>query len=207
MEHFKKTRVIRLNGYSWSIIVAFLCATFAMHYHASNSFFKDSFLALPLIIVAVYWCQQSKYSITQPEYNLKNTDVFHRDCFLISFSFLLSCLISLIFAYNNSDAKGWWIFIIYFITLYGLFFSLIFSLIALLIKNHKIYTITYSFIIIIFISFAKYSPLHISLPFLSRIDIFFLITGLLLIIHCLLAIGYKVIRLFFNAKRSNNSQG
>ena len=110
-----------------------------MQYHTASISFKDIFQTLPLIIIAVYWCEKSAHSIKQPEYNLKNTALFNRDLFILSFGFLLGCLVSLLFAYNNSDAKGWWALIIYFITLYGLLFSVVFSVIALLIKNHKTY--------------------------------------------------------------------
>lgn len=196
MGQSKKIQLRQLNGYSWSIIVAFICATFAMQYHTANISLKDFFQALPLIVIAVYWCEKSRYSIKQPELNLKNAELFKRDFFILSFSFLLACLISLIFSYDNSDAKGWWVLIIYFITLYGLFFSLVFSIIALLIKNHKIYTMIFSFLIIALVSFGGFFPHDISLPLIGSIDTFFVATGSLLIIHCLFAISYKVVRLF-----------
>ena len=196
MDLSKKFQLRQLNGYSWSIIVAFICATFAMQYHTVNIYLMDFFQALPLIIIAVYWGEKSKYSIKQPELNLKNAELFNRDFFILSFSFLLACLISLIFAYDNSDAKGWWVLIIYFITLYGLFFSLVFSVIALLIKNHKIYTMIFSFSIIALVSFGGFFPQDISLPLIGSIDTFFIVTGSLLIIHCLFVIGYKVVQLF-----------
>jgi hypothetical protein len=113
---------------------------------------------------------------------------------------LLACLISLIFSYDNSDAKGWWVLIIYFTTLYGLFFSLIFSVIALLIENHKIYTMIFSSLIIALISLGSFFPHYTPLLLLGNTDTFFVITGSLLIVHCLFAIGYKVARLFFNAR-------
>lgn len=196
MGQSKKFQLWQLNGYSWSIIVAFICATFAMQYHTANIYLKDFFQALPLIVIAVYWSEKSRYSIKQPELNLKNAELFNRDFFILSLSFLLACLISLTFSYDNSDAKGWWVLIIYFITIYGLFFSLIFSAIALLIENHKIYTMIFSFLIIVLVSFGFFFPHDISLPLIGSINTLFVVTGSLLIIHCLFAIGYKVVRLF-----------
>lgn len=187
----KKFQLRQLNGYSWSILVAFICATFSMQYH-SSTFLEAFFQSLPLIILAIYWCEKSAYYIKQPESNLERRELFNRDFFIIGFSFLLGCLISLIFAYNNTDAKGWWSLIISFITLYGLFFSLIFSIIALLIKNHKIYTMTFSFLILLLVSFGSFFPHYLPLPFLRSVETFYIITGLILIIHCLVAIGCKV---------------
>ena len=134
----KKPQLKRLNKYSWSIIIAFIGATFAMQYHTTDISLMSFFQTLPLIVIVVYWSEKFAHYIKQPEGCLKKIEVFNRDLFILSFSFLLACLISLLFAYNNSDAKGWWPFIIYFITLYGLFYSFIFSIIALLIKNHKL---------------------------------------------------------------------
>jgi hypothetical protein len=104
-----------------------------------------------------------------------------------------------VFAYNNADAKGWWTLTIYFITLYGLFFASIFSVIALLIKNHKIYTMIFSFLIILLVSFGGFLPHYIPLPLLGSIDTFFVVTCALLIDHCLFAIGCSVAGLFFKA--------
>ena len=116
--------------------------------------------------------------------------------FILSFSFLLGCLLSLIFSYNNSDVKGWWTLIIYLITLYGLLFSMLFSAIALLIKNHKKYTIVFALLIIILVSIGDFFPQYIFIPLLGNIDSFYVITCLLLIIHLLVAVNYKIIRLF-----------
>ena len=200
----KKTQRNRLNGYSWSILVAFICATFAMGYHTAGISFEGFFQALPLIILMVYWCEKSARYIKQPECNLKKVELFNRDLFILSFSFFLACLLSLVFAYNNSDAKGWWTLIIYFITLYGLFFAIIFSAIALLIKNHKIYTMIFSFLIILLVSFGSFLPHYISLPSLGSVDTFFVATCVLLIVHCLFAVSCKVAGLFFKA--SSNLQ-
>ena len=204
MGQSKKFQRNRLNGYSWSILVAFICATFAMVYHTAGISFEGFFQVLPLIILMIYWCEKSAHYIKQPESNLKKRELFNRDFFIIGFSFLLGCLISLIFAYNNSDAKGWWTLIIYFITLYGLFFATIFSAIALLIKNHKIYTMTVSFLTLLLVSFGSFFPRYLPIPFLRSVEVFYVITGLLLIIHCLVAIGCKVTGFFFNARAGRN---
>ena len=97
----KKIQLRRLNGYSWSVIVAFICATFAMQYHTVVVSFDDFFLTLLLIVMMVYWCEKSIHYIKQPECNLKKIELFYRDLCILTFSFFLACLISLVFAYNN----------------------------------------------------------------------------------------------------------
>lgn len=131
----KKNKLNNLNGYSWSILIAFICALFAMHYHTANISFAGIFQTLPLIIIAVYYAEKLAPLISQSEHSLKKSRLFTRDVFILSFSFLFACLLSLIFSYNNSDARGWWPLIIYFITFYGLLFSLFFSALALLMKR------------------------------------------------------------------------
>ena len=201
----KSNQLKNLNKYSWSILFTFICATFVMFYRTANISFEGFFQTLPLIIIAVYYCEKLAPLIGQPEHNLKKSELFTRDLFILSFSFLLSCFISLIFSYNNSDVKGWWPLIIYFISLYGLFFSVFFSAVALLIKNHKTYTIVFSLLIIVLISMGKFLPHHMFIPLLGNIDTFYIATCLLLICHFLFAINYKIIGLF-QCKRNNTQQ-
>lgn len=190
----KKNKLKNLNGYSWSILIAFICALFAMHYHTANISFVGIFQTLPLIIIAVYYSEKLAPLISQPEHNLKKSRLFTRDVFILSFSFLFACLLSLIFSYNNSDARGWWPLIIYFITLYGLLFSLFFSAVALLIKNHKAYTIIFALIIIALVSTGQFFPSYTFIPMLADIEAFYVITCSLLILHCLFTVGYKTLR-------------
>lgn len=184
-----------LNKYSWSILVSFVCVIFSMLYRTAHASFAGFFQTLPLIITAVYCCERHGPLINQPEQYLKKSELFTRDLFILSFSFLLACLLSSILSYNNSDVKGWWPLISYFITLYGLFFSVLFALVALAIKNHKTYIKFFSFLIILFVSMGKFIPTYIFIPSLGSIDTFYVITSLLLIFHCLFAIIYKIIEL------------
>jgi hypothetical protein len=79
-----------------------------MHYHTANISFAGIFQTLPLIIIAVYYAEKLAHLISQSEHSLKKSRLFTRDVFILSFSFLFACLLSLIFSYNNSDARGWW---------------------------------------------------------------------------------------------------
>ncbi|CAM2730850.1 hypothetical protein [Legionella worsleiensis] len=189
----KSNRFKNLNKYSWLLILIFIFAVLAMSYKTANISLDGLMQTIPLIVVFVFWCEKSAQRLKRTENNLKKAQLFHRDTFILSFSFLLGCLISLLFAYDNSDAKGWWVFIIYFISLYGLIFSLIFSGIALLIKNHNAYILVYSFLIIGFVSLGQFFPHDTFIPLLGYTDTFYAITGTILIIHCLFTLYYKVI--------------
>lgn len=206
MDASKRTNHLKnLNKYSWLLLITFICAVFAMSYQTVNTSFDGFIQTLPLIIIFVFWSEKSAQLIKQTEGNLKKAQLFNRDTFILSFSFLLGYLISLLFAYDNSDVKGWWVLIIYFISLYGLIFSLIFSGMALLIKNHKAYTLVFSLLIIGLVSAGKFFPPYTFIPLLGYIDTFYAVTGALLILHCLFAIYCKASHTF-QWKRKNSSQ-
>lgn len=82
----------RLNGFSWAIIIAFIASSFAMQYH-TNSRFYEFFDILPLIILAIYWCEKSAHLINIPECKLEKKKLFKRDLSFI-FSLLIIGLIS-----------------------------------------------------------------------------------------------------------------
>lgn len=198
----QKNKLKNLNNYSWSLLVAFVCAVFAMQYNTANISFTDFFQTLPLIIIAVYYCEKLAPLVSQPERDLEKSKLFTRDLFILNFSFLFACLLSLIFSYNNSDVRGWWALIIYFITLYGLLFSICFSAIALLIKNHKKYTVIFSLIIIVVVSIEPFLPHYTFVPLVGNIETFYVASCSLLILHCVFTIGYKIIRMFQSKKTS-----
>jgi hypothetical protein len=199
MKLIMKSPIKRLNGYSWFIIIAFVCASFAMQYH-TNSYFNGVFYVLPLTLVAIYWCEKAAHLINSPECDLNKVNVFHRDLFILSFSFFLGVLISLCLLFNNSDAKGWWSLIVLFMMIYGLIFSIVFSVVAISIRNHKMYTLIFSFLIIGFVSFGHFLPRYMMLPIIGSVDVFYIITCSLLIAHCLFSIGSKMFDIFFPKK-------
>lgn len=197
MNTSKKTNHLKkLNQYSWLLLITFLVVVIAMSYQTAHISLDGFVQTLPLIILFVFWNEKSAPLIKQTESNLQKTQIFSRDTFILSFSFLLGFLIWLLFAYDNSDAKGWWVLIIYFISLYGFIFSLIFSGIALLIKNHKAYTLIFSLLIIGSVSLGSFFPRYTCIPLLGHIDTFYALTGALLTIHCFFAIYCKVRHVF-----------
>lgn len=205
MTKVQQNKLKHLNKYSWSILIAYSSVILAMYYRTATISFSGFFQTLPLIIVTVYYAQKLASLIRQPEHNLKKLELFIRDLFILNFSFLFACLLSLLFSYNNSDVKGWWPLIIYFVTLYGLLFSMLFSAVALLLKNHKTYILFFSLILIVLVSMGQFFPHYTFIPLLGNIETFYVASCSLLIFHCLFAISYKIIRLF-QYKGNNTSQ-
>jgi hypothetical protein len=189
-----QVRIKLFNRYSWSLVLIFICAVLAMQYHTAHASFEGFFLTFPLVAIAVYWSEKSAYLIALPENQLKKRALFKRDIFIISFSFLEGCFISLILAYHNPDARGWWVFIVYFMALYGLIFSVIFSAIAALIKNHKTYIIIFSGLIMALIACGAFLLRYIHMPYIGPIDMFYFMTCTLLLIHLLFSITHQCIR-------------
>lgn len=184
------------------MLIVFICATLSMQYHTADFSLVDCLSVLPLALVAIYYSEELAYLVKLPDHGQKKSTLFRRDLFLLNFSFLLGCLLSFILSYNNSDVKGWWTLIIYLITLYGFIFSIVFSAIAILIENHKNYTIAFSILIIVLLSIGNFFPHYISIPLLGKIDTSYVITCLLLIFHLLFSINYKIVRLLLHKKNT-----
>ncbi len=198
-----KSNIKNFNIYSWSIVISFVCAILAMRSGTNGISYIDFLQTSPLIILAVICSEKLAPLVNQPDANLRNSQLFKRDLFVLSLSFLLGCLISLVFSYNNSDAKGWWPLIIFFTTIYGVLFSIFFSIIAILIKNHKQYTLLFALIIFTLVLMANFFPHYTFIPFLGNIETFYVIIGSLLIFHCLFAVICKIMRVLQWKKKNH----
>lgn len=185
-----------LNLYSWCLLFVFFCATFAMNYQTSSISLISFFEVLPLIALIIYQSEKKSYLISHREDSIKKSEIFARNQFILSYGFLIGCLFSLLFYYNNIDVKGWWPLIVYFITFYGLFFSTIFSLVSLLINRTKIYTIIFTLIIISLVSLGKFIPKYLPIPNIGNIETFYVLTVSLLVVHCFYAIFFKMMKYF-----------
>lgn len=191
LSNFKN--IINLNGYSWSILIAFLGALVSMHFDMKSISVASILLTLPLIFFIIYYSERLVPLIKQPDHTADKRQSFIQDLFIISYSFLFACLISLVISYDNSAVKGWWPLMMYFITIYGLLFSFCFAIVAMLLKNHKHYTLSFALLIIGCIITEMFLPFYLFIPFLGYFDTFYVITSLLFILHCLFALSYKII--------------
>lgn len=203
MSKSNRAGLAKLNRYSWSLIITFFLTALAMQYEVAHFSFEAFFQVLPLIAAFVYWCEKSTSLLVSPENKLRKAEIYRRDVLILSLGFMLGCLISLILSYQNSDARGWWSLIIYLSTLYGLLYASIFSAAALLIKNHKDYTLVFSLLIISTTSLGTFFPPYVQIPYIGNIDSFYLISVTLLSTHILFAVIYSSILSFL--KSNHNS--
>jgi hypothetical protein len=63
-----------------------------MEYHSGARYVEGFFLVLPLIIIVICWSEHVAPLIKLEDYKLTKKDIFIRDLFLISFSFILAGL-------------------------------------------------------------------------------------------------------------------
>ncbi|MBY0544729.1 MAG: hypothetical protein K2Q14_04185 [Gammaproteobacteria bacterium] len=189
----------RFNIYSWVLFIIYLTVVTTMEYFSYKFSLESIYFSLPLMAAFIFWSERTILVIQKPDGSITKTERFKRDLFLISFSFISGHLLSLLFQYNNSDALGWWPLAIYFISAFGILFAIIFSLIAMMLNNHKKYTLIYSITIILTLIFISLMMHLDSFSFFARSETFYIIFLLLGGIHLLLCLGYKAIYVrFFN---------
>lgn len=189
----------RFNIYSWVIFIIYLTVVTTMEYFSYKFSLESIYFSLPLIVAFIFWSERTAVVIQRNDGSITKTEGFNQDLFLISFSFISGNLLSLLFQYNNSDTIGWWPLAIYFISAFGILFAIIFSLIALMLNNHKKYTLIYSLVLIINLMFISFM-MHVDpLSIFAKSNTFYIIFLLLIGVHLLLCLGYKAIySRFFN---------
>jgi membrane-associated HD superfamily phosphohydrolase len=156
-----------------------------MQYHISQFSLGGFFLVSPLIGLAIFCSGKIMYLQEHNNNYVTRDNEFKRDVFLISYSFLIASLISLLPEYDNSDARTWWSISVYYVSLIGVIFSLFFAYFNRFLRIHKIYTNIFSLIIIIMLSLPKLFPLYVSVIFLGEISFFWIILFTLGFLHLL----------------------
>jgi hypothetical protein len=185
----------RLNRYSWLLIIVFIGVIFSMEYpffDHHNPF--EGLISAPVIIVALYWSQKAGYLSQCDEGRTTKNKAFFRDVYVISYSFVLGILLSLLFEHNNADARGWWPFIVGWLTIYGFLFASLFSCIAMLLNKHKNYTGIFAVGIVLSCSFMNFFPRYITILYFGKVDFFTAFITLLLGMHLLFSISYRILR-------------
>jgi hypothetical protein len=128
----KKTGGIlkQINRYTWLIIICYLSGTLAMEYQSYmlSVPFEGVFMTLPLVLAFIYWSQKNNKLLFLNGSEITKKEGFKIDSFLITTSFLLAGFVSLTMDLNNSDLRAFWPFFIFFISVFGFIFSLIYSL-------------------------------------------------------------------------------
>lgn len=181
------------NKYSWTLVSIYIIAMATMEYFSYQFSWESIFFSLPLIAAFICWSESMVTVLKKPQGFITKSEGFHRDLFLISFSFISGELLSLLFQYNNSDVLGWWPIAIYFISAFGILFAVVFSLIALILDNHKSYTLIYSITIIVILLFTSFMTHLDPFSFFASTKTFNAIFLFLIAIHLLLSLFYKVV--------------
>lgn len=109
------------------------------------------------------------------------------DLFLITTAFLITGCISLITEINNVYLREFWPFYLFFISIYGFVFSLIYSIISIQIKvEHTKYNLCFSSIIVLLFSALMLLPKHNLIRDLIGIDSFYVVFFIMILIHLLI---------------------
>ena len=141
---FLINKFIHVSKYTWAIIIAFLSDFFVMEFNLTKISFEGFWIALPLISLIIFLSERLSSLMELNQKKPSKGDVFLRDFCLLLFVFFLATMITLLFENNNSDAKAWWSFILYFYAFYGVIFALFFALISSLFKVQKYYSIIFA---------------------------------------------------------------
>ena len=188
----------RCNRYSWALFIIYLTVLTTMEYFSYKFSLESICFSLPVITAFIFWSERTTLIIQKHDGSITKISEFNRDLFLISFSFISGNLLSLLFQYNNSDTLGWWPLAIYFVSAFGILFAIAFSLIAMMLNNHKKYTLIYSLVLIFTLMFISLMMHLDPLSTVAKSETFYIIFLILIGIHLLLCVGYKAIysRLF-----------
>jgi len=185
----------KINRYSWLIIACYLSGALSVEYYTYQSgvHFEGLFMTLPLALAFIYWSQKNNNLLLLTGSEIKKTDGFKMDLFLITTSFVLAVFLSLMMDLNNVDLRGAWPFLIFFISIYGYFFSLIYSLMWLVfIENHKKYTLYFASFIVLFFSLLSCFPRKIDIFNLMEIEPFYAMPILLLSFNLVVILAFHL---------------
>lgn len=182
----------RLNLCSWVLLVIYLIVLITMEYFSPRFSFESIYYSVPLITAWILWSEKTTLIIKKSDSQSTIREQFSRDLFLISFSIISGYLVSLLLQYDNSDLLAWWPIVIYLISIFGLIYAFLFSLIATLLNHHKKYIYVCCFVVLLpslFVSLMMHlNPLSIYAQDKTFYMIFLCLMGL----HLFIALGTKI---------------
>ncbi|WP_115302221.1 hypothetical protein [Legionella beliardensis] len=180
--------------FSFILLIAFLAIPILMNISLANKI-EGLLTVSPLILAYMATLFSKRKLLDNPASNLSQQDEFSRDLLIISYSYLLATLVSLIFNYTNSDVKGCWPVIIYISWVYGLIFAFVYSLLCkLLLTNHKRYTNIFAILTFTLFAFISFYPRYLSFLYIESIETIWLLFGALTLVHFLIGSIYSFIK-------------
>lgn len=136
----------KFNRYSWLLSILFLITSLRMTFKSQSDSLKGIMITAPLIILLIIWSEikfpKGKKIISSNYYNW--------DFFILTYTFAIGGLLTLILQFRISEFMDLWPLYLYFITILGIAFAFVYSLVALPLNRHKRYTFFYSAILIFF---------------------------------------------------------
>ncbi|HAU0661265.1 TPA: hypothetical protein JBG89_11585 [Legionella pneumophila] len=185
----------KINRYTWLIIVCYLSGTLAMEYqtYKFSGPLEGVFMTFPLVMAFIYWSYKNNKIFLLNSSEMTKKEAFKTDLFLISTSFLLAGFLSLMMDLDNSDLRAFWPFLIFFISIYGFIFSLIYALSGLFLnENHTKYTLFFASAIMLIYSLISFLPRKIGLLNGGEIEVFYALSIILLFLHLVFILGFQV---------------
>jgi len=182
-----------INCLSWIILLSYLFGVFGMEYttYKFSVPLEGFMITVPLLISYLYWSQKRDIKQLLKANNWSRVNAFLVDLLLISSAFFIAGSLSLITELNNGDARAFWPFQMYFMAFYGIIFSWGYSLLGLMIKkNHIKYSLLISSTIILSFIALNYLPRRINLIHELKIEPFYFIFSIILLLHIGVCIAY-----------------
>jgi hypothetical protein len=183
----------RFNIYSWTLFIIYVALVFFMETFSPRISLENIYSTVPLIGGLIFWSERLTPLIRMSDSYITKEEAFYRDFFLITYGVLSGHMLYSVFQYNNSDARGWWPLVIYFITAIGIVFAIFYSLFAMILNSHKKYTFGFSFVLIILLMFISSMEHLYPMSFFANSKAYFICLLLLIGMHSLLCLGYKVL--------------
>lgn len=155
---------------------------------------SDILMTFPLLGLISLWAKNNSLSLKEkPE---DKTEEFWQDLFLVFYSFIISTLISFVIQYSNVDLRGWWTFAFYYFSFVGIVYAFLFSLFAMLLKEHKKYTFFFSFLTIVIVTTVNMITYFYPLSRYAGDKTYYSLLGKVLIIHLFLCLTSYVLSKF-----------
>ncbi|RAP34630.1 hypothetical protein B1207_15210 [Legionella quinlivanii] len=146
-----------------------------------NSFLSFSLVSLFLLLSQTFLHKGTKSS-------------FCYDFLSISYSFFLALIVSLLLKSQNTDVRSWWPILILLGIVYANIIGLIYSLIALfLTRSHIWYTNVFAVVLFLGYLIQNWLPFYVEVKGLGLFNLFYLFISLILLMHLLVCVSYKVL--------------